>query len=49
LWTEASDDAAEENKISGNKGCGRDDEGHCSVISFNNGTNEGYFISLTVR
>jgi hypothetical protein len=49
LWTEPPDDAAKENKIGSNKGCGREDEGHCSVTSFNNGTNKDHFNSLTVR
>ena len=49
MWTEPPDDATKENKIGSNKGCGREDEGHCSVTSFNNGTNKEHFDSLTVR
>ena len=48
MWAEPPDDAAKDKKIGSNKRCGRDDEGYCSVTSFNNGTKKDYFISLTV-
>ena len=49
LWTEPPDDATKENEIRGNKWGGRDDKGHCSVITFNKEKKGNSCNSLTVR